>query len=67
MSRTLAEFTAHYHGERNHQGKGNKLLFPDASNKTEQCGPAVECASGSEDCSSSMPALHEFFDHMGTR
>ena len=35
LSRTLAEFSAHYHGERNHQGKGNKLLFPDASNKTE--------------------------------
>jgi putative transposase len=25
LSRTLAEFSAHYHGERNHQGKGNKL------------------------------------------
>jgi putative transposase len=43
LSRTLAEFSAHYHGERNHQGKGNKLLFPDASNKTEQRGHAVEC------------------------
>jgi putative transposase len=28
LSRTLAEFSAHYHGERNHQGKDNKLLFP---------------------------------------
>jgi putative transposase len=28
LSRTLAEFSAHYHNERNHQGKGNKLLFP---------------------------------------
>src|SRR5580693_9414280 len=43
LSRTLAEFSAHYHGERNHQGKGNKLLFPDASNKSEQRGHAVEC------------------------
>jgi hypothetical protein len=43
LSRTLAEFSAHYHGERNHQGKGNKLLFPDASNKTERRGHAVEC------------------------
>src|SRR5580704_5676992 len=43
LSRTLAEFSTHYHGERNHQGKGNKLLFPDASNKTEQRGHAVEC------------------------
>ena len=42
LSRTLAEFSAHYHGERNHQGKGNKLLFP-AADKTEQRGHAVEC------------------------
>src|ERR1700686_3057357 len=27
LSRTLTEFSAHSHGERNHQGKGNKLLF----------------------------------------
>jgi putative transposase len=43
LSRTLAEFSAHYHGERNHQGKGNKLLFPDAADKTEERGHAVEC------------------------
>jgi len=43
LSRTLAEFSTHYHGERNHQGKGNKLLFPDALHKTEQRGHAVEC------------------------
>jgi hypothetical protein len=44
LSRTLAEFSMHYHGERNHQGKGNKLLFPDAGNeKTQQRGHAVVC------------------------
>ena len=43
LSRVLAEFSAHYHGERNHQGKGNKLLFPDAGNKTKLRGHAVEC------------------------
>jgi putative transposase len=42
LSRTLAEFSAHYHGERNHQGQGSKLLFPDAADKTEQRGHAVE-------------------------
>jgi hypothetical protein len=26
LSRTLTEFSAHYHGERNLQGKDNKLL-----------------------------------------
>jgi len=28
LRRALAEFAAHYHGERHHQGKGNVLLFP---------------------------------------
>jgi hypothetical protein len=28
LSRALAELSAHYHGERNHQGKGKQLLFP---------------------------------------
>ena len=28
LQRVLAEFIAHYHCERNHQGKGNVLLFP---------------------------------------
>jgi hypothetical protein len=28
LQRTLTEFTAHYHRERNHQGKDNKLLTP---------------------------------------
>ena len=29
--RVLTEYCAHYHGERNHQGKGNVLLFPAAT------------------------------------
>ena len=28
LHRALNEFIAHYHSERNHQGKGNLLLFP---------------------------------------
>ncbi len=28
LRRALREFVAHYHEERNHQGKGNALLFP---------------------------------------
>ena len=43
LSRTLAEFSAHYHGERNHQGKDNKLLFPDPGDKPKKRGHAVEC------------------------
>ena len=30
LSRVLTEYSRHYHHERNHQGKGNRLLFPDA-------------------------------------
>jgi hypothetical protein len=29
LSRVLTEYSRHYHHERNHQGKGNRLLFPD--------------------------------------
>ena len=28
LKRALTQFQQHYHAERNHQGKGNKLLFP---------------------------------------
>ena len=43
LSRTLAEFSSHYHSERNHQGKGNKLLFPNAGYGTKHRGQAVVC------------------------
>jgi putative transposase len=43
LSRALTEFSAHYHGERNHQGKGNRLLFPDRSNKQLRQSHAIEC------------------------
>ena len=28
LRRALSDFVDHYHGERNHQGKDNLLLFP---------------------------------------
>jgi putative transposase len=42
LHRALTEFVAHYHHERNHQGKGNVLLFPRAAiparaNKKVRC------------------------------
>ncbi|WP_367399755.1 integrase core domain-containing protein [Nevskia soli] len=30
LRHALAEYVSHYHAERNHQGKANTLLFPDA-------------------------------------
>ena len=40
LRRALREYVAHYHEERNHQGKGNALLAP--SRSEESTGP-VEC------------------------
>ncbi len=37
LRRTLAEFVAHYHGERNHQGLGNELI--DRPPRWRACGP----------------------------
>jgi hypothetical protein len=42
LSRTLAEFSAHYNRERNHRGKGDKLLFP-GGGTTIPRRHAVEC------------------------
>jgi putative transposase len=38
----LTEYGAHYHHERNHQGKGNVLLFPSVSHNTEREG-SIQC------------------------
>jgi hypothetical protein len=39
--RALGEYVSHFHGERNHQGIGNRLLEPSAArNSTE--GP-IQC------------------------
>jgi transposase InsO family protein len=39
---TLTQYVAHFHHERNHQGKGNVLLFPPVSQDTARQGP-VQC------------------------
>ena len=36
LRRTMAEFVAHYHGERNHQGHGNELM--DSLKQQSVCG-----------------------------
>ena len=40
LRRALAEFVAHYHSERNHQGLGNRLITPPP---TGPPGAAVSC------------------------
>jgi hypothetical protein len=41
LRRALSEYVEHFHAERNHQGKGNALLFPRSAN-TGREGP-VQC------------------------
>jgi putative transposase len=41
LRRAIREYVAHYHAERNHQGKSNVLLFPQVT-KT-RCDKAIEC------------------------
>jgi hypothetical protein len=41
LRRALREYVEHYHAERNHQGKGNVLLFPRDAD-TSRAGP-VQC------------------------
>ena len=42
LRHALHEYVEHYHHERNHQGKGNVLLFPMVRQGTEQSGP-IRC------------------------
>jgi len=43
LRRGLTEYLAHYHGERNHQGKGNMLLFPSKNQLPVGNGSTVRC------------------------
>ena len=42
LQHALTEYGTHYHHERNHQGKGNVLLFPEVSQVTE-CKGRRQC------------------------
>ena len=41
LRRALSEYVEHYHAERNHQGKGNVLLFPQGTNVSRD--GSVQC------------------------
>ncbi len=43
LSRVLTEYGRHYHSERNHQGKGNRLLFPDVGEQPDPQPRSIEC------------------------
>jgi transposase InsO family protein len=42
LRHALTQYVEHFHHERNHQGKGNVLLFPTVSQDTERAGP-IRC------------------------
>ena len=43
LRRALREYLAHYHGERNHQGKDNLVLFPTMTTDTHTGRGSVAC------------------------
>jgi transposase InsO family protein len=42
LRHALTQYVEHFHHERNHQGKGNMLLFPTLSHDTKRTGP-MQC------------------------
>ncbi len=43
LRRALHDYLVHYHAERNHQGKGNVLLFPTAKQAKNRVDGSVQC------------------------
>ena len=43
MRRAMKNFCEHYHGERNHQGKGNVLLLPGVEHLPKSRESPIEC------------------------
>jgi putative transposase len=43
LRHALTPYVAHFHHERNHQGKDNVLLFPTVSQDVERAGPMQCC------------------------
>ncbi|MBL6996418.1 MAG: transposase [Desulfobacula sp.] len=45
LRQALKEYTIHYHQERNHQGKENRLLFPNHNNGQGNRDGEITCKS----------------------
>ncbi len=66
LCRAVAEFVEHYHRERNHQGRGNVLIF--SSQLSERKLSCMSTArNGSECCSNTIIRRHSLCDHILTR
>ena len=56
LRRALREYIDHFHGERNHQGKGNKLLFPAPP------GPIQGGRRGTVQCKERLGGLLRYYE-----
>jgi hypothetical protein len=56
LRRALTEYIDHFHGERNHQGKGTKLLFPATG------GPVQGCRRESVQCKERLGGLLRYYE-----
>ena len=56
LRRALTEYIDHFHRERNHQGKGNKLLFPAPR------GPVQCCRRGTVQCKERLGGLLRYYE-----
>ena len=43
LRRALQQYVAHYHEERNHQGKQNSILFPVGKERARKKNGAIHC------------------------
>ena len=65
LQRVVSNYLEHYHQERNHQGKDNRLLFPArVRRQVREAGSVV--GSGSAAYSNITAAPHEYFYHTTT-
>jgi putative transposase len=56
LSRVLTEYSCHYHHERNHQGKDNRLLFPGGNRKDVSAEPKHRLSSATRRSTQVLPA-----------
>ena len=62
LRRAVTQFIQHYHLERPHQGKDNRLLFPSPGSPPSPHAAPSNVTSASGVCSSPINAQHEYFD-----
>ncbi len=65
LLRVLTGYCRHYHHERNHQGKSNRLLFPDMGETRTPRRRSAECHQRLGGLLKIIETRHEYFDQTG--